>query len=78
MVERDRALHLVTARTQKPRQRCNRSARSPLPLQLEPVRNSAPLAVRLRWYLSLRYWRQACAICCVNAATFVLWELAVR
>jgi hypothetical protein len=46
--------------------------------QSSPASPPMPLKARLRWYLSLRYWRQACAICCVNAATFAVWEIAVR
>ena len=78
MAERNRRLHLVKGgneHSEKSIDGCEvdyASPNRPRPCKF------VPLKVRVRWYISLRYWKQAFAICCVNAATFILWEIAVR
>lgn len=45
---------------------------------LVPIAPQIPLAIRLRWYVHIRHWRQALAAASVYLVVFALWELAVR
>lgn len=77
MVERNRGLHLVKGESERCKQLTDSCEVGYASLNPRPHK-FVPLNVRVRWYVSLRYWKQALAICCVNAATFILWEIAVR
>ena len=39
-------------------------------------RRRAPFLLCMRWYVSVRYWRQFCAALCIYSAMLALWKFA--